>query len=170
MNNRKNKFELIVSTFIILFSISISAFLINKYLLTEFTEPNPIQAETKEQMNLSNLDLASKSKTLVLALQSSCHYCTESAPFYKRLIKEVEGKNIKLLAVFPADIKESRKHLNELGLNKLDVQQASLDSIHVDGTPTLILVDDKGEIINYWVGKLPPNVETEVINKLISEG
>ncbi len=75
-----------------------------------------------------------------------------------------------MVAVFPTDIEESRAHLDKLGLTNLDVKQASLDSIQVDGTPTLILVNDKGEVTNYWVGKLPPNKEAEVISKLISEG
>ncbi|MDQ3750112.1 MAG: hypothetical protein M3367_14050 [Acidobacteriota bacterium] len=60
--------------------------------------------------------------------------------------------------------------MNKLKLNDLDVKQASLDSLQVDGTPTLLLVNDKGEITNSWIGKLPPNKEAEVINKLLSEG
>ncbi len=75
-----------------------------------------------------------------------------------------------MVAVLPTDIEKSRTHLEKLGLTNLDVRQASLDSIQVDGTPTLLLVNDKGEITNYWVGKLPANKEAEVINKLLSEG
>lgn len=102
---------------------------------------------------------------MILALQTSCHFCDESAPFYKHLIEKAKGKNIKLVAVLPSDIEESKKHLNKLGLTNIDVKQASLEV----GTPTLFLVDDKGRIINSWVGKLPPNKETEVVNTLISE-
>lgn len=103
-----------------------------------------------------------------LQLQTSCHFCNESAPFYKRLIEDVKGKDIKLVAVIPTDIEKSRSHLDKLGLTNLDVKQASLNSIQVNGTPTLILIDQKGEIINSWVGKLPPNKEAEVISKLTS--
>ena len=59
-------------------------------------------------------------------------------------------------------------YLNELGLTNLEVKRSSLDNIQVSGTPTLILTNEKGEITDYWVGKLTPDRETEVINKLNS--
>jgi hypothetical protein len=43
-----------------------------------------------------------------------------------------------------------------------------LDSIRVGGTPTLILTNDKGEVTDFWVGKLAPDKEVELINKLNS--
>ena len=85
------------------------------------------------------------------------------------MIEKTKDRNIKLVAVLPTDIKRSRAHLDKLGLTNLDVRQASLGSIQASGTPTLILVDDKGEIISSWVGKLPPDKEIEVISRLISE-
>ena len=108
-------------------------------------------------------------KTLIVALQASCRFCNESAPFYKRLIENTKNKNIKLVAVLPTDLEESKAHLNKFGLSELEVRQASLDSIQVEGTPTLLLVNSKGEVTDYWVGKLPPHKETEVLNKLTSE-
>jgi len=36
----------------------------------------------------------------------------------------------------------------------------------VDGTPTLLLVNEKGEISNSWVGKIPKEKEKEVISQL----
>lgn len=70
--------------------------------------------------------------------------------------------------MLPTNVEESKKHLDKLGLAAIDVKQASLDSIKVDGTPTLILIDKKGEVISSWVGKLLPNKETEVISRLTS--
>ena len=117
---------------------------------------------------MPDINWSEQNKTLIIALQTSCHFCNESAPFYKRLIEDVKSKNIKLVAVLPTDIEESKKHLDKLGLAAIDVRQSSLDSIQVNGTPTLILIDDRGEVINSWVGKLPPDKETEVLSKLTS--
>lgn len=127
-----------------------------------------MQPEIGKQMNLSDVDWADQPKTLILALQTNCHFCNESAPFYKRLVESIRNKNVKLVAVFPGNIEESKAHLNELGLTNLEVKQSPLANMQVSGTPTLILTNDKGEVINVWVGKLSPDKETEVISKLNS--
>jgi len=80
----------------------------------------------------------------------------------------VKDRNIKLVAVFPTSIEESKAHLNELGLNNLEVKRSPLENIRVSGTPTLILTNEKGEVTDFWLGKLTPDKETEVINKLNS--
>lgn len=167
MSKISNKVELSVSICIIVFSVFTSEFLIHKYI---FSAPNPPEAiqSAEKQLSVPDVKWSEQPKTLIIALQASCHFCNESAPFYKRLIESAKGKNVKLVAVLPADVGESRAHLDKLGLADLEVKEASLDSIKVDGTPTLILVDDKGEVTNSWVGKLPPNKEIEVISKLLS--
>ncbi len=63
---------------------------------------------------------------------------------------------------------DSKAHLNELGLTNLEVKRSPLENIQVSGTPTLILTNEKGEIMDFWVGKLTPDKEAEVINKLNS--
>lgn len=119
-------------------------------------------------MNVPDVNWSQQPKTLILALQKGCHFCNDSAPFYKRVIETVRNKNVKLIAVFPTEVDEGIAHLKELGLNGMEVKQSSLGSLQVSGTPTLILTNEKGEITNYWVGKLTPDKETEVINKLNS--
>jgi len=169
MTKLSKKTELLISITIIVFSVFISGFLLHKYIFSSSSSPEPAQTINK-QITLPDVTWSEQPKTVVIALQTSCHFCNESAPFYKRLIENIKGKNIKLVAVLPTAIEKSRAHLDKLGLNDLDIKQASLDSIEVDGTPTLLLVNDKGEITNSWIGKLPPNKEAEVINKLLSEG
>lgn len=109
-----------------------------------------------------------QSKTLIMAMQTGCHFCNESMPFYRRLIEATKDKNIKLVAVFPSSVEESTAHLDSLGIKNLEVKQIPLANMQVRGTPTLILTNGNGEIINFWVGKLPPEKEAEVIDKLSS--
>jgi thioredoxin-related protein len=45
-----------------------------------------------------------------------------------------------------------------------DVKQLPLEVIGVRGTPTLLLIDKQGAVKESWVGKLPPDKETEVLN------
>jgi hypothetical protein len=46
------------------------------------------------------------------------------------------------------------------------VRQAPLSAVGVSGTPTLLLIDGGGAIKESWVGKLPPDKETEVLSRL----
>lgn len=75
---------------------------------------------------------------------------------------------MKLIAVFPTDMGDNAAQLNRLGIASIEVRQLPLAKIQVRGTPTLILANEEGEIINFWVGKLPPEKEAEVIDKLSS--
>lgn len=172
MASLPKKAELFISIFVVVLSVFASEYLIHKYIFSTPTTPVVVRADNKRMPLDKRLPLdinwSERSKTLILALQTSCHYCNESAPFYKRLISSVEGKNVKLIAVLETNVQESQAHLNKLGLGSLDVRTASFDSIHVEGTPTLILVDDKGEIIGSWFGKLPPEKEAEVIRRITS--
>lgn len=170
MNKISQKVELAANVLIICVTLLLGAVIIQKYFLpsSNSNEPVRVQPEIGKQMNLSGMDWAGQPKTLILALQTNCHFCNESAPFYERLVEIIKNKNVKLVAVFPSNIEESKAHLKELGLTNLEVKQSPLANIQVSGTPTLILINDKGEVTNFWVGKLSPGKEMEVVSKLNS--
>ncbi|HEX8197573.1 MAG TPA: hypothetical protein VF571_15365 [Pyrinomonadaceae bacterium] len=167
MAQLSKKVEMFISISILVLSVFVSELLIHKYIFSSSNPPEPIKT-TNKQITLSDINWSEQSKTLIVALDINCRFCNESAPFYKHLIETLKGKNVKLIAVLPSDIQESRTHLNKLGLVDIEVKQAALDDLQVNGTPTLLLVNDKGEVTNYWVGKLPLNKQAEVINKITS--
>jgi hypothetical protein len=111
--------------------------------------------------NLSALEIDWKqsNQTLVLAVSSTCHFCSESAPFYKTLASN-KG-DTRIVAVLPQSVEEGRKYLSKLGVAVDDIKQAPLNEIGVSGTPTLVLVDNSGVVKNFWLGKL--SVEKEQI-------
>jgi thioredoxin-related protein len=117
-------------------------------------------------VNLPDTDWSQQPQTLILVLESTCRYCNESAPFYRKLVQEVQEKNTKLIAVLPSKVEESKPHLDGLGLSSIEVRQAPLDTLQISGTPTLILTNDKGEVTNFWIGKLSTDRELDVLNKL----
>ena len=113
------------------------------------------------------VDWAKNSHTLLLVLQKGCHFCTESAPFYQRLVKETAVRSdIKLVAVLPQFIDEGKQYLKELGVDIADVRQGSPNEVNVGGTPTLILVNNEGVATDVWAGLLPPDKESTVLSKL----
>jgi len=68
--------------------------------------------------------------------------------------------------VFPQPVAEGQKYLSDLGVTVDEVQQARLDSIGVMATPTLILANADGAVVESWTGKLPGEKESELLAKL----
>lgn len=165
------KVELTANILIIVVSLLLGTALVQNYFLAPFETQGPrkqIAPVVGSKINLPDVTWSPQSKTLILALQSGCRFCNESASFHQRLIESVKDKNVKLIAVFPTDMGDNAAQLNRLGIASIEVRQLPLAKIQVRGTPTLILANEEGEIINFWVGKLPPEKEAEVIDKLSS--
>src|SRR5437016_4057055 len=73
-------------------------------------QPGPPKAiKVGEAVPLKNVDWAGNSRTLVFGLSTRCHFCSESAPFYKSLVSKVANKkDLHLVAVLPQPENESR--------------------------------------------------------------
>ena len=171
MNKTDQRVELAANILIVVVAVLLIGVIAQRYFFSSSTSSNNparIQPTVGKKVNLTDVNFAETRKTLILALQTTCQFCDESAPFYKRLLEETKGKNIKLVAVFPTKAEDSTKHLAKLGLAGFEVKQARVSALDASGTPTLILTNDKGEVTNFWVGKLPANKESEVINQLKS--
>jgi len=121
--------------------------------------------ENGTKITLPGWDWSKSPQTLVLVLSADCKYCTASAPFYRRLVSRggPEAQGTRLLAIFPRATKESREYLASLEVNIDDLQQAVPASVGAKGTPTLILVNASGVVIQSWEGLLPPHAEGEVL-------
>jgi hypothetical protein len=169
MSKLNQKVELTANILIIVVGVLLVGVIAQKYFFgASHNSPARLLPTVGSKINVPDVDLSAQPKTLVLVLQKDCKYCTESAAFYKRLQENTQNKNIKLVAVLPGKIEESTAYLNGLGINNLDVKQSSLDNLQTSGTPTLILTNNKGEVTNFWIGKLPADKEDEVIGQLNS--
>jgi hypothetical protein len=169
MDKLTKKVELFSNIAIIIVAILLGTVLVKKYFLAQpaqtssnATVNKPLNAGTK--INLQDIDWSKNEQTLVLALSNSCHFCSESAPFYRRLAQS-KG-DTRLLAVLPQPMEDGQKYLEKLGVSVSEVRQTPLANLGVDGTPTLILVDNKGMVVDSWVGKLSAGEETEVLSKV----
>lgn len=115
-----------------------------------------------KQTPLKDINWAGRTETLVLGLQTTCHFCTESAPFFQKLVSAGSGR-VEIVAVLPQSVDDSTKYLSKLRVHVDEIRSASLSSIGVIGTPTMMLVDDKGLVRKVWVGKLPDERQAEVL-------
>jgi len=118
---------------------------------------------------LSGIDWSKSDRTLLLALSTTnVHFCAESAPFYKTL-QQQKRDNVRLLALFPQPLLDSRTYLDNLGLNVDEVVQIPLNSVGASGTPTLLLIDTRARVINSGLGNcqtmLPNEVRLPTVDK-----
>lgn len=157
---------------IIFVCLLLFGFLINKWffsnsnhLVNNITASKNIPSGTK--VNLPEINWSENGRTLLLVLQKGCKYCTESSSFYQRLVDETRNyNNLKLIAILPQTQQDSKAYLSQLGVNINEIRQSALSSLGVVGTPTLILVDNQGKVVNSWIGKLPESGEKSVIEAL----
>lgn len=119
-----------------------------------------------EKVSLKGVDWSKSGRSLVLALSTGCHFCSESADFYKALVPAAVAKGVHVLAVLPQPAPDGRAYLEKLGVPAPEVLQSSLDAVEVSGTPTLLVLDRQGRIQKAWVGKLRQDQEQQVAASL----
>lgn len=104
-------------------------------------------------------------RTLVMALRKDCHFCQASMPFYRRLENAEQAGTLgaHIHIVVPDKQEIAAPYLAENGFDDTVTYDHPLDDLHVDGTPTLLLVDEKGTIQKAWIGQLKAPQEEEVL-------
>jgi thiol-disulfide isomerase/thioredoxin len=113
----------------------------------------------------------SRRRTLVLALNSDCHFCQDSAPFYQKLAQAQQGtQDVAIVAVFPNDPQAVRQLMKHEGLAVRSVPAVPLEKLGVAETPTLILVNSQGRVERTWFGLLTPREELEVLRAVFGAG
>ena len=169
MSKIYQRIELTANVLIIVVAILIVGVVVQRYRSSPPPAPQSKAPAIGSKVSLPDVDLSKSNKNVLLVLQKGCHFCSESAEFYKRLIAETKGRNVNIVAVLPQDKSEAEEYLNSLGIQGVGVRQSRLDSLSVSGTPTIIVLNNRGEIAAVWVGKLPLETENEVLAKLNSQ-
>lgn len=118
---------------------------------------------------IAGVDYKQTSRTLILALNVDCRYCTRSMPFYNSLAetRQENARQVNIVAAFinkdPALVKS---YAEEKQLSVQAVAGVDLNKLGVHTTPTLILVDSAGKVLDSWRGELQPDREREVFDAL----
>ncbi|HEX7184960.1 MAG TPA: hypothetical protein VF756_24245 [Thermoanaerobaculia bacterium] len=170
----KSKLDTIANIAIILVCLIAATILIrNTFFPPEPPRPPgaPEEAKVGERFEaLQKVVPAGSERALVVALSPTCHFCTESMPFYKKLVdqRNQAGSPVKVIAAVPSQAAqaEESKTLSSAGVQPDAVVTVNFRDIKVPGTPTILLVDNKGEVLNVWVGKLDEGREEEVLETL----
>jgi peroxiredoxin len=127
------------------------------------TESVNVGASLKSR--LPGVNWGKNGQTLVLALSTQCHFCTESAPFFRQL-SEKPGKAFKIVAVLPQSATEAQEYLKRQGIHVDQLSQMPLEKVGVAGTPTMLLIDQSGIVRKSWVGKLNAQQQGEALKAI----
>lgn len=158
------KVELAANIGIVIVVLLIIAMFVRNYSQRQTDPQHIIALGTK--FALKNVDWQSSDKNLIFAVSTTCHYCTESAGFYRRLVEECKQQHVHTIAVLPQPPTEAEAYLKGEGVTVDEIRQAALPDLEITGTPTLLLVDRSGLVKSVWLGKLPSESERDVVTSL----
>jgi thioredoxin-related protein len=169
MNNRST-LDTVANVAIILVC-AIAAFILirnNFFNKPQAGGPRPPEAAVGEQYDdLRKVVPAGADRALVVAVAPTCHFCTESMPFYKRLVDErnQKGSKTKVIAAVPQEAAkaEEQKTMQSAGVNPDALVVMDFKNIKVPGTPTILHVDSQGKILDVWVGKQDSSGEEKIL-------
>lgn len=169
-SNLVKKIELFTNIAIITVALVLCAVLVKKFILTDDTAQAKKEIAIGEKVNFDQINWASNKNTLLMVLSKDCRFCTESIPFYQKVNQEfANSPSVKIAAAFPQDVPTAQEYLKTNKLDITQVYQASPNAFSVGGTPTLILVDENGKVVETWFGKLMSSADEEkVLNRLRS--
>lgn len=166
LNELGPKIEILANVAIVVVAVTLTVVIYQNHYRPQIHSSQP-EIELGASIPLKNVNWTASDFTLVLALSTRCHFCTESAPFYQELVSRISGsQKIHMTAIFPQSTSEGREYLQTLGIGITDIQQHELSSIPVAGTPTLLLVDRQGRLIQKWRGKLKPQHQADILQRL----
>jgi thioredoxin-related protein len=164
MEKTAKKIEVAANVAIIIVALVVVLFFIKNYRTNRAESRAQISTGTK--FALKDVNWQDSGKSVVLALSTTCHFCTESAGFYRELVQECQKQHVHTVAVLPQAVNEATSYLKNEGVTVDEVKQGSFPELQISGTPTLLLLDSRGVVKNVWFGKLPDNKEREVLSKL----
>ncbi len=167
----KPKIEVVANVVVILLAVVVGSVYLKDRLFTRGPESNEVKAGDRLP-RLDGWDWGAHERTLVLVLRKGCHFCEDSAPFYQRLAakQQQDGSNTALLAVFPDAADAVKEIVQSERLGGQALAGVPLERLKVSGTPSLLLVDRGGTVLNAWIGMLSPRQELEVMRATACAG
>ena len=167
MRSLSQKLNLILNIALVACAVVFVSVLIKTHYLRHDEVSQARALAIGDKIDLQGFNWPSNRRTIILALSKHCPYCLESAQFYQQLIKEVkEHSDVHLAAIFTESVPEAKNYLEQMSVSIDDVRQAPLSALGFKGTPTLLVVDETGQIKDLWLGKLTDFQATRFIRKL----
>lgn len=172
--NKSNRIEAVANLAIIALAIMLAVVLLSRYFVSSppaaaSSQPSPV-IKPGTELSYAKVDWKKNEKSLVMVLSTTCKYCSDSAQFYKRLTEKTSTEpSLGTVAVFPQKVGESAIYLKEKEIKVGQILEAEPSEFSVRGTPSLLLVNKDGVVLDSWVGKLTPEKEQEVLTRIFAD-
>jgi hypothetical protein len=110
-------------------------------------------------------------RTLVIAMNTSCTYCIENVPFYNQIAENsrMNGYQVCVAAVFAEPEADVRRYVQAQRLKVEAIGGTDLTQFRVGVMPTIILIDDLGSVLDFWVGALGEKEKHSVVEAIRKE-
>jgi thiol-disulfide isomerase/thioredoxin len=159
----KTKLEATANVTVIVVALAVGAVVLTRYA-ESYRAPRSV-AVGDHLAKIPGLDWTQHRETLLLVLNTGCHFCQDSVPFYQRLAQaqRPDANAVQLVAVFPNEAEAVRQFAAHERLPIRSVPGVPLDELSVNATPTLVLVDREGRVEQVWVGILTSRQEIDLL-------
>jgi hypothetical protein len=115
---------------------------------------------------LDGYSYSSADATLILAVRSTCAFCTQSMPFYARLAEEVSRSKgaVTLVGISSESTEAIHQYFGRHDIKLESVRSVPINQFRIPGTPTLVLVNRSGVVEGAWIGALDAEREAVVLS------
>jgi hypothetical protein len=155
-------FEIAANVAIIVVAVVIVIVFVRNYFSASKTSPPTIAAGAR--LTGQPVNWHDSPKNVVLVLSTTCHFCKESSGFYRKLVEDCRN-HARTVAFFPQTPQEAQAYLKAEDVQVDEIKHADFHLLEIGGTPTLLLVDNKGIVQKVWLGKLSEAKEKEVLDE-----
>jgi len=117
----------------------------------------PASYQIGEQINpIEGVSFSNSPINVLLFVRSTCHFCSDSMPFYRRLSAELHAQERRRLYVLSDEsIEQTERYLAGFLVKPTAVARSSPEvARRVVATPTIFVVDSTGRVIHVAIGQL----------------
>jgi hypothetical protein len=165
----KDILDVTTSVVVVLFAVVAVGVLVKNYFRPHGVKTSVAIKQGSVLPEIAGVDYKQTPRTLILALNVDCRYCSRSVPFYNSLAeaRQQNAGQVNIVAAFiNKDAGLVKSYAEEKQLSVQAIAGVDLDQLGVHLTPTLILVDSAGKVLDSWRGALQPDGEREVFDAL----
>ena len=104
-----------------------------------------------QQVDVPAAWYADAPQTLIVFARASCAACEKAQPFLKEIVGHMSGHGTAVMAHPVGPPEDDKKFANSLGIAD-DHVMVTTAGLRVRATPTIVLVDRQGRIVDAWEG------------------
>ena len=117
---------------------------------------------------LAGLDLTRSQTTVLLAVKSTCQFCTENMSLYRQLVAQRNPERTRIIGLTPESVETATEYFRRHGVEVDDVLSINPGDLRIRATPTILLVSRSGEVLATAVGQVEGDRQEELVERFLS--